>query len=131
MSTKVITNEQLQEVEQIIIKGYRNIDTRQLESHLYAMLLSNKYKPVKAVAEMLIGRMHHYLLTADEPVVHLDYKKGMGDSKFWAKQLINSLVLHEDEETQVMSKLLRRLLSDIAISEDHLSTNLSQLKWSA
>ena len=118
MSLRVISNKQLQEVENIIINGYRNIDTRHLESHLYAMLIANKNYGFRKIAETLIGRIHHYLLTADEPAVHLDYKKGIDDLKYWSLQLYNNLVLHDAEELKTISGLLRKLLLDIHNNEE-------------
>lgn len=131
MNTRVITNEQLVEVEQIIMNGYRTIDTRLLESHLYAMLASDKFESFRVATETLVGRIHHYLLTADVPVVHLDYKRGMDEIKYWAQTLYNGLMRREDIGAIAIAELLKKLVLDINSNEEALSNQLSALKWTA
>lgn len=131
MNNGIITSAESQVIDIIISQSYRRIQTHQLESHLYSMFDTKKYEDLRSTAEELLGCINEYLYTTDEPVVNLEFKKGMDELNYWCKRLNNRIGQREGSDSQIASELLGDLIDEINESEMKMKDNLSRLGLTA
>lgn len=127
MGTKVINTAELQIVEIIIKQCYKKIETHKLESHLYSMFDSKTYEDSRFIAEELLGCINEYLYSSEEPVVNLDFKRGMDELSYWSMRLTKRLGNREGSDSRIAIELLNDLITDIQSCETRMNTNLTNL----
>lgn len=127
MIGKDIDTAELEIVEIIIKNCYRKIETHNLESHLYTMFDSKEYAYLKPMAEELLGCVNEYMYSSEEPVMNIDFKRGMDELNFWSMRLVKRLNEREDTESKIAVELLMDLITDINSCELLMNDNLSKL----
>ena len=127
MEKETINTAELQIVEIIIKQCYKKIETHKLESHLYAMFDSKKHEDSRFIAEELLGCINEYLYASEEPVINLDFKRGMDELNYWCMRLTKRLGNREGSDSKIATELLSDLIDDINTCEVRMNSNLSKL----
>jgi len=127
MRGKAVNTAELQIVEIIIKNCYRKLETYKLESHLYSMFDTKKFEDAKPIAEELLGCINEYMYSCLEPVVNIDFKRGMDELNFRCMRLTKRLNGREDVECKLAVELLMDLINDINSCELRMNDNLARL----
>jgi hypothetical protein len=127
MIGKLINTTELQIVEIIIKNCYMKLETHKLESHLYMMFDTKNHEDTRPLAEELLDCVNEYMYSYEEPLVNVDFKRGMDELNFWCMRLTKRLAGIEDPHSKLAVELLMDLINDINLCELRMIDNLSRL----
>ena len=91
------------------------------------MFDSKDYEDVRPLAEELLGCINEYMYSSEEPIVNIDFKKGMDELNFWCMRLAKRLTGREDTNSKMARNLLMDLINDINSCELRMNDNLARL----
>lgn len=127
MMVNTVISAELEIVEYVIKSCYKKIDTNKLESYLYAILNKREFADVRNLGEQVLLSINDYFYAAEEPVVNLDFKRGMDELNFWSMRLAKKMALKNTPQSKLAYQLLFDLIDEINTCELRLNNNLSKL----